>query len=89
MLPIPEDVEAGVLLAVHRTLLDVGSTAAPRTCYVDMPRLLTSLSRGPAVPLEEAVKRSHALSLLGGMLGREAEELLDLVRPLNVLAKEA
>ena len=61
MLDISDETE---VLFVIRRALEAGSAAMTRTRYVDMPRLLASLGRGSAVSVREAVKRSHALSLL-------------------------
>ena len=61
LLDVPEDAEARTLLAI----LEAGSASPTRTRYVDMSRLLASLSRGRAVPRREMKMRDNALSFLG------------------------
>ena len=64
LLDVPEDMEAGVLLAVRRAL-EAGSAAPTRTRYVDMSRLLASPGHGPAMSTQEKMAFRHALSFLG------------------------
>ena len=61
MLDVPEDLEARTLLAI----LEAGSASPARTRYVDMSRLLASLSSGRAASRREELMRSNALSFLG------------------------
>ena len=61
LLDVPEDVEARTLLAI----LEAGSASPARARYVDMSRLLASLSSGRAASRREDLLRGNALSFLG------------------------